>query len=130
MIQRVVPAPTSRLPGDQPRDIDTATVDADPRVLLGSDRAATPKRPRTIEVVVGGWRFELEVEVTGIQTTLPFHRFVATHPGFAAGEIGIGWVDAEWEPVARSLRDAALDVAARAVAVAATTPAEIGRAHV
>ena len=30
--------------------------------FVGTDRAATPDRPRTIEVVVDGWRFELEVE--------------------------------------------------------------------
>ena len=62
MIQRVVPAPTSRLPGDEARDVDPAAVQGDSSALLGSDRAATHARPRTIEVVVGGWRFELEVE--------------------------------------------------------------------
>jgi acetyl/propionyl-CoA carboxylase alpha subunit len=60
-----------------------------------------------------------EVEVTGIQTTVPFHRFVAGHPGFRAGEIGIGWVDVEWEPAMRGLRDAALEVASHAAAAVA-----------
>ena len=35
-----------------------------------------------------------EMVVTGIQTTLPFHRFVARHAGFRAGDLSIDWVDA------------------------------------
>jgi acetyl/propionyl-CoA carboxylase alpha subunit len=62
-----------------------------------------------------------EVEVTGIQTTLPFHRFVASHPGFRAGDVGIGWVDAEWEPAMRGLRDAALEVASQGAAAVAAS---------
>jgi len=60
---RVTPAPAGRLPGDEPRDVDSsaATVES-PRALLGEDRRATTAHPRTIEVVVDGWRFELEVE--------------------------------------------------------------------
>jgi biotin carboxyl carrier protein len=75
---RVTPAPASRLPGDEPRDVDPSTAPVvsqgagqaivhpndgrDARALLGDDRRATPVHPRTIEVVVDGWRFELEVE--------------------------------------------------------------------
>ncbi len=33
--------------------------------LLGVDRPPRGARPRTVEVVVGGWRFELEVEDAG-----------------------------------------------------------------
>ena len=33
-----------------------------------------------------------ETEIAGIQTTLPFHRFVARHAGFRAGDLSIGWV--------------------------------------
>jgi pyruvate carboxylase len=61
---RVTPAPASRLPGDEPRDIDPeagAALRAG-RVVLGDDRPAGSTRPRTIEVVFDGWRFELEVE--------------------------------------------------------------------
>ena len=77
-ILRVTPVPASRLPGDEPRDVDpsTAAVESqgagraivhrndgrDARALLGDDRRATPARPRIVEVVVDGWRFELEVE--------------------------------------------------------------------
>ena len=38
-----------------------------------------------------------EIEIGGIQTTLPFHRAVARHPGFRSGEVWTGWVDAEWD---------------------------------
>jgi acetyl/propionyl-CoA carboxylase alpha subunit len=38
-----------------------------------------------------------ETEVTGIQTTLPFHRFVARHAGFRAGELSTGWVPEHWD---------------------------------
>jgi acetyl/propionyl-CoA carboxylase alpha subunit len=97
---------------------DRVAPDYDPLIakilVVDADRASAIGRLR---------RALDEVEVTGIQTTLPFHRFVATHPGFAAGKIGIGWVEAEWEPVARGLRNAALDVAMGAAAVAATTRA-------
>ncbi|HEV8490528.1 MAG TPA: biotin carboxylase N-terminal domain-containing protein [Candidatus Limnocylindrales bacterium] len=37
-----------------------------------------------------------EVAVGGIQTTLPFHRFVARHQGFAAGDLSIDWVAEQW----------------------------------
>ena len=59
-----------------------------------------------------------EAVVTGIQTTLPFHRFVAAHPGFLAGELSTEWVDAEWSPVIEADRAAALSVAAWAAASA------------
>jgi biotin carboxyl carrier protein len=62
---RVVPIPGSALPGDQPAVID---LDASDRPGLGIERAAvsTPRRLTTgswaVEVVVDGWRFELDVE--------------------------------------------------------------------
>ena len=37
--------------------------------------------------------------VTGIQTTLPFHRFVARHDGFRAGDLSTDWVADEWSPI-------------------------------
>ncbi|HET9457567.1 MAG TPA: hypothetical protein VFO78_09510, partial [Candidatus Limnocylindrales bacterium] len=61
-----------------------------------------------------------EVEVTGIQTTLPFHRFVARHAGFRAAELSTSWVEEEWEPIAAADRARALAIATRA-AVAAVT---------
>ncbi len=48
-----------------------------------------------------------ETEIAGLQTTLPFHRFVAAHPAFEAAELSTGWVGEWWDgpaafrPVAR-----------------------------
>ncbi|HTK44973.1 MAG TPA: biotin carboxylase N-terminal domain-containing protein [Patescibacteria group bacterium] len=36
-------------------------------------------------------------EVAGIQTTLPFHRFVAGHAGFRAGNVSTSWVAEHWD---------------------------------
>ncbi|MEX1171752.1 MAG: biotin carboxylase N-terminal domain-containing protein [Chloroflexota bacterium] len=47
-----------------------------------------------------------ETEIGGIQTTLPFHRFVARDPSFLAAELSTGWVGEHWDGPA-SLRDAA-----------------------
>ena len=38
-----------------------------------------------------------ETEISGIQTTLPFHRLVARHDGFAAGDLSTGWVGEHWD---------------------------------
>jgi acetyl/propionyl-CoA carboxylase alpha subunit len=63
-----------------------------------------------------------EIEIGGIQTTLPFHRFVASHPGFKAAELSTDWVTDHWESRVQDDRGAALEIAARvAVAVAAAS---------
>ena len=68
-----------------------------------------------------------ETEVAGIQTTLPFHRFVARHPGFAAAELSTDWVAENWDgPTQRAAVvgvAAAADVAASAAATDAQTAA-------
>ncbi len=38
-----------------------------------------------------------EVEIGGIQTTLPFHRFVAGDPSFRSADLSTGWVAAHWD---------------------------------
>jgi acetyl-CoA carboxylase biotin carboxylase subunit len=48
-----------------------------------------------------------EAEVAGMQTTLPFHRFVARHAGFRAGEISTGWVGEAWDGAGERARAAA-----------------------
>ena len=63
-----------------------------------------------------------EVEVTGIQTTLPFHRFVAAHAGFRAGKLSTGWVAEEWDGAVREMREAALEIAAAVAASTASNP--------
>jgi acetyl/propionyl-CoA carboxylase alpha subunit len=62
-----------------------------------------------------------EVEITGIQTTLPFHRFVAAHEGFRSGHLSTGWVADEWDPAAGEIRLEALEIATTAAAAAAGT---------
>jgi acetyl/propionyl-CoA carboxylase alpha subunit len=56
-----------------------------------------------------------EVEVTGIQTTLPFARGLARHPAFRAEDLSTGWVADHWDPTAdrERARDIALRTAAR-----------------
>jgi biotin carboxyl carrier protein len=73
----VGPTVASRLPGDEARRLDDAATSVEWRgqgrgvvhdetggatALVGDDRPAGPGYPRTVEVVVGGWRSELEVE--------------------------------------------------------------------
>jgi acetyl/propionyl-CoA carboxylase alpha subunit len=59
-----------------------------------------------------------ETRIDGIQTTLPFHRFVARDPGFRTGPLPIGWVDQHWAAVAEASRGQALDAATLAAAAA------------
>jgi acetyl/propionyl-CoA carboxylase alpha subunit len=51
-----------------------------------------------------------EVVVTGIQTTLPFHRAMVADPAFRAGHVSTDWVAERWD--AREHRSRALRVAA------------------
>jgi acetyl/propionyl-CoA carboxylase alpha subunit len=56
-----------------------------------------------------------EVEVTGIQTTLPFARVLVRHPAFRAEDLSTGWVADHWDPTPD--RERARDVALRAAAL-------------
>ena len=38
-----------------------------------------------------------EAEIAGIQTTLPFHRFVARDTSFREGDLSTGWVGEHWD---------------------------------
>ncbi len=38
-----------------------------------------------------------ETEIGGVQTTLPFDRFVVRDPSFLAGELSTGWVPEHWD---------------------------------
>jgi acetyl/propionyl-CoA carboxylase alpha subunit len=49
-----------------------------------------------------------ETEISGIQTTLPFHRFVARNAAFRAGALSTGWVGEHWDGTAERLAAAAL----------------------
>ena len=45
-----------------------------------------------------------ETEIAGIQTTLPFHRFVAREPSFAEAALSTEWVGAHWDGHAEAER--------------------------
>jgi acetyl/propionyl-CoA carboxylase alpha subunit len=38
-----------------------------------------------------------ETEIGGIQTSLPFHHFVARSDAFRRGDVSTAWVDANWD---------------------------------
>jgi acetyl/propionyl-CoA carboxylase alpha subunit len=57
-----------------------------------------------------------ETEVAGIQTTLPFHRFVARDPSFRAAELSTGWVGEHWDGPAERTRAAAVAMLAAGLA--------------
>jgi acetyl/propionyl-CoA carboxylase alpha subunit len=58
-----------------------------------------------------------ETEIGGIQTTLPFHRFVARDAGFRAGDVSTGWVAERYDGAADLRR--ALGIAKLAAGLAA-----------
>jgi acetyl/propionyl-CoA carboxylase alpha subunit len=47
-----------------------------------------------------------ETEIAGIQTTLPFHRFVSRSEPFRTGELSTGWVGEWWDGPAEFRRAA------------------------
>jgi acetyl/propionyl-CoA carboxylase alpha subunit len=52
----------------------------------------------TREDAIGRLRRALdETEIGGVQTTLPFHRFVARDASFRAAELSTGWVGEHWD---------------------------------
>ena len=65
-----------------------------------------------------------ETEVGGIQTTLPFHRFVARDPSFRAGALSTGWVEEHWRGGPTFER--AERLARAAAGLAAVSAAELG----
>ena len=82
-------------------------------VLAGDRDAAIARLRRALD----------ETEIAGIQTTLPFHRFVARSEPFRAGELSTGWVEDWWDGPAEFRR------AARVAMLAAGLEAlESGRA--
>ena len=101
---RVTPAPASRLEDDEPRDVGPSAGVVEPlgngrvlvrteegravQALIGDDRRATLTRPRTVEVVVNGWRFELEVEdAARADLRARATRALATGPGSGPFEV-------------------------------------------
>jgi len=65
-----------------------------------------------------------EVEITGIQTTLPFDRAVVRNPRFAAGDVSTDWVGEESDGDAERLQ--AIDLALVVLASASVSPGDHG----
>jgi acetyl/propionyl-CoA carboxylase alpha subunit len=69
------------------------TADYDPLLakllVVAADRPSSLARLR---------RAVAEFEVAGLQTTLPFHRWISTDPEFAAGRVWTGFVEERWRP--------------------------------
>ncbi len=111
--------------------VDTGVVDSD-RVppdydnLVAKIMVHARDRPAAIDRLR---RALDETEVAGIQTTLPFHRFVARHAGFRAGDLSIDWVADEWDGPAERARyaQAAGEAAAAAIADGSPPPDAGGR---
>jgi len=59
-----------------------------------------------------------EVTVSGVQTTLPFHRYIVGDARFRAGDLSIDWVDEHWVAIADARRRDALAVASEMAAAA------------
>jgi acetyl-CoA carboxylase biotin carboxylase subunit len=70
-----------------------------------------------------------EVDVGGLQTTLPFHRFVAREPDFAAGTLSTGYVADHWDGPAERRETAQTARIAAALLVLAEDVQTGGRRH-
>jgi acetyl/propionyl-CoA carboxylase alpha subunit len=110
------------MPGGPGVRVDTAA-EAGERVppeydnLLAKVMVHADDRASAIDLLAGALR---ETEIAGIQTTLPFHRFVADHAGFRAGELSTGWVAEHWDGPAAVERAAGLALVVAALAPAPT----------
>lgn len=91
---------------------DRVAPDYDPMIAkimtVGPDRSTAIDRMR---------RALAETEISGIQTTLPFHRAVMVEPSFAQGDLGTDWVAQHWNGPGQ--RAARLERAREAAAAAA-----------
>jgi acetyl/propionyl-CoA carboxylase alpha subunit len=74
-------------------------------MVVAEDRPAALSRLR---------RALLEFETGGVQTTLPFHRWLLVHPAFLEGRLRTDLIDRDWDPV--PIREAAARAATDAVA--------------
>jgi acetyl-CoA/propionyl-CoA carboxylase biotin carboxyl carrier protein len=92
------------------------TVSAEYDPLLAKVMVVAPDRPMAIARLA---RAIDEWETGGIQTTLPFHRWLVRHPAFTNADLRTDLVARDWEP--GPLREAAGRVAAAAVAAAMAT---------
>ena len=84
-----------------------STTTSSPR---SSSTPATATRPSPVSAAPSTRR-----RSAGIQTTLPFHRFVARSASFAAGELSTGWVGEHWDGPAEFARAARVAMLAAGV---------------
>ena len=64
-----------------------------------------------------------ELEISGIQTTVPFARYVVRHPTFLAGDVSTGWVAEHWDgPAERAKAVRAAQLAAGIVEMESAAP--------
>ena len=82
-------------------------------MVHGADRAATIARLRQALD---------ETEISGLQTTLPFHRFVVRDEGFTAGSQSTDWIADRWDGGGERERAAAAAVAAAVHLASADLP--------
>jgi acetyl/propionyl-CoA carboxylase alpha subunit len=61
-----------------------------------------------------------EIEIGGIQTTVPFDRFVIRHPSFREGDLSTSWVTDYWDAAVERAR--AVEIAQLAAGLAAIQP--------
>jgi acetyl/propionyl-CoA carboxylase alpha subunit len=99
-----------RMPAGQGIRVDTASAAGD-RVppeydnLLAKVMVHAPDRGAAIELLRNALA---GTEVAGIQTTQPFHGFVAEHAGFRDGDLSTTWVAEHWDGPAVAARAATL----------------------
>jgi acetyl/propionyl-CoA carboxylase alpha subunit len=99
---------------------DDVAPDYDPLVakilVVDADRpAAVARLSRALD----------ELEVSGIQTTLPFDRWLVRDPAFGAGGVSTAFVAERWQPVALEERARALAAAMQAAAAIAQSGVRI-----
>jgi acetyl/propionyl-CoA carboxylase alpha subunit len=116
------------MPAGPGRRVDTAT-EAGDRIppeydnLLAKVMVHAADREAAIDRLA---RALAETEIAGIQTTLPFHRFVAGHDGFRGADLSIGWVAEHWDGPAQAERAQRLARLAAALAwTGRTVPAGV-----
>ena len=67
-----------------------------------------------------------ETEIGGIQTTLPFHRFVARDPSFREARVSTGWVGERWDGPAELARAVRIGLLAAGLAEEASGRGAVG----
>ena len=117
-----------REPGGPGVRVDSAAeegmqVGSDYDPLLAKVMVVADDRPAALSVLR---RALLEFETGGVQTTLPFHRWLLEHPAFLEGSLRTDLVDRDWDPAPG--REAAARLAVEVVARHVQT-AGVGSTH-